>query len=392
MKSTLKNSFLFLSLCLLNCFQYALGQQTYTIPTWQFTPPKVVTSVPVQKMDKPTTNVELSSKETYEERASKAEDSAFYPYSNKHYKFLKVVPEGASAQDYLPNTFYEEGETLPDIQLPNKNGMMANLSETRGKYTLVHFWASWCPTSMVKVPHYQTLYEKYGATKFANANGFEVFAISLDKEQKDWQRAIDENKLSWKYNTTTMGIVGETVVDDLNVDIIPASYLLDPNGVIIGKNMCESVLDYTLSKRTKLAKDNFLAAKKQHQIPNSPTAAKKPESFGRLANYQEANRPVQRRINHRVELGVFKTLDFHDFSHIEHLGKMYQEPGVKGGIRVLIGDYANVGVAVNAAKELIGKGYYNSHIVTYRFENAVDDSQFAEQVSEGRNRSNIFNP
>ena len=157
------------------------SQAQTTIPTWEFTPPKVVTSVPVNTNNSSTSNVAFASTESYasnyetKHTEENSESQKYYPYSDKHFRFLKVVPEGAESKDYTPNTFYEIGQTLPNIQLPNQNGRNTNLTETRGKYTLVHFWASWCPTSMIKVPHYQTLYDKYSNATFPNAesaNGY----------------------------------------------------------------------------------------------------------------------------------------------------------------------------------------------------------------------------
>ncbi len=367
------------------------------IPTWQFTPPKVITAVPVQSNASNSSNVSFASTETYTDNqateANKADNKQFYPFSNRHYRFLKVVPEGASASDYAPNTFYEVGQSLPNIQLPNPNGRKVNLTETKGKYTLVHFWASWCPTSMIKVPHYQTLYKKYANATFPNADGFEIYAISLDKEQKDWKKAIEENNLTWKFNTLEDGEVGNNTVQALNVDIIPASYLLDPNGVIIGKNMCESVLDYTLSKQTRLAKErqqplhnetpNFLSNTPTRNIPS------------RLASHSPNTTPPLQSttINYRVEIGTFPTLAFHDFSHLQYLGKIYQEPAIgEKGVRVLVGDYPNRSIAQEAATKLFHNGYYNAQIISYRFQKPNNNEQIAEQPSITGDTNNVFAP
>ncbi len=387
MKSIFKNPSTYLLFFLSGCFSMALGQ-TNSIPTWQFTPSKVITSNPVQYNDNTDRNqvkpTQFVSSESYTSDSKKVENQNYYPFSDKHYKFLKVVPEGAPTNAYTPNTLYQVGQTLPNVQLPNKNGLPVNLSDTRGKYTLVHFWASWCPTSMLKVPHYQDLYEKYGQTSFADANGFEIFAISLDKEREDWLEVIDEEGLTWAFNTTDAG-----AVEAYSVDIIPASYLLDPNGVIIGKDMCESKLDYTLSQRTQLAKNNALAANThpQNRQPNVPFS-----NSARLASNVETYHATSMTANYRVELGIFSTLAFHDFSHFQHLGRIYKEPTAMGGTRVLVGDFTDKGSATNAAKELINKGYYNAHIISYRFLNQNNNEEIAEQPTPKYQATNLFRP
>lgn len=385
MKSISKFSITVFFICLLNYSSIALGQINQ-IPTWQFTPPTVVTSQPVSNdsnyfnNESQTKPKQLNVNESYNQDSPKTENQQFYPFSDRHYKFLKVVPEGSPASAYTPNTLYEVGQILPNVRLPNKNGLPVNLTETRGKYTLVHFWASWCPTSMIKVPHYQDLYEKYAQTAFADASGFEIFAISLDKEREDWLEAIEQEGLTWTYNTTDAG-----AVNAYQVDIIPASYFLDPNGVIIGKNMCESVLDYTLSKRTQLAKNNALATNNRRPASNQPHIAQLAKSV------ETYNTPIS-RYKYRVELGIFSTLNFHDFSHLQYLGKVYQESSAMGGTRVLIGDFTDKGQATIAAKELINKGYYNAHIISYHYQQQNADVQIAEYPAPNYEATNLFEP
>ncbi len=120
------------------------------------------------------------------------------------------------------------GNQAPEIGLANTKGEPITLSSLRGKYVLVDFWASWCKPCRLENPNLVKLYEKY-----KNKN-FEILGTSLDNDRQKWLDAIAADKLVW-----VQGIddAENTAGRTYNVQGIPHSVLIDPNGVIVAKDL-----------------------------------------------------------------------------------------------------------------------------------------------------------
>jgi len=122
------------------------------------------------------------------------------------------------------------GSMAPDITMPDVNGKMFSLSELKGKYVLVDFWASWCGPCRGENPNLVTAYNKY-----KNKN-FTVLGVSLDEDKDKWIKAIKDDKLAWKqisdlkqWSSAAVGLYG--------FDGIPYNVLLDPDGKIIATSL-----------------------------------------------------------------------------------------------------------------------------------------------------------
>ncbi len=123
------------------------------------------------------------------------------------------------------------GSIAPDISLPSPNGEVYTLSSLRGKYVFLDFWAAWCSPCRRENPTVVTNYNKY------NSMGFEVFQVSLDKTKKAWQDAIVADNLAWKYHVSDLKYWSSEPAKLYNVRSIPSSFLIDPKGVIIAKDL-----------------------------------------------------------------------------------------------------------------------------------------------------------
>lgn len=83
------------------------------------------------------------------------------------------------------------GKPAVELKLKNPEGKMVKLSDTKGKFVLLDFWASWCAPCRDENPNILKAYNKY------KDKGFTVFSVSLDSNKKKWEKAIAEDKLSW---------------------------------------------------------------------------------------------------------------------------------------------------------------------------------------------------
>jgi thiol-disulfide isomerase/thioredoxin len=129
------------------------------------------------------------------------------------------------------------GDIAPDLAFESPDGKTLKLSSLRGKVVLIDFWASWCMPCRRENPNVVNAYEKYGKAKFKNAKGFEVFSVSLDTSKDKWVRAIEQDKLGWKYHVSDLGGWGSKPASVYGVRSIPYSVLIDAEGKILAKNL-----------------------------------------------------------------------------------------------------------------------------------------------------------
>ncbi|AFD06227.1 TlpA disulfide reductase family protein [Solitalea canadensis] len=99
-----------------------------------------------------------------------------------------------------------------------------------GKYTMIDFWASWCGPCRAENPNVVKLYEKY------HAKGFNILGVSLDRDGEKWKKAIADDKLTWGHISDLKYWQSEYAAM-YGVQGIPATFLLDANGKIVGKNL-----------------------------------------------------------------------------------------------------------------------------------------------------------
>lgn len=124
------------------------------------------------------------------------------------------------------------GAKFTDVTLKDTKDNSVSLSDYvgKGKYVLIDFWASWCGPCIREMPTLLEAYGSYGGDKF------EIVGVSLDEEKDDWIKMISDLKMSWPqmsdlkgWNSEAAGIYG--------VRSIPHTILIDPDGIIIEKNL-----------------------------------------------------------------------------------------------------------------------------------------------------------
>ncbi|MDA3880403.1 MAG: TlpA disulfide reductase family protein [Prolixibacteraceae bacterium] len=135
------------------------------------------------------------------------------------------------------------GSVAPDFTLNNPDGEEFSLSDYRGQYVLIDFWASWCQPCMIELPNVIELYEKY------NAQGFEIIGVSLDRNREAWVSTIENKDIDWVNgwdleNTEDQG----GVANKYGVTGIPHTVLLDKEGKIIAKNLRGAQLEQRLAQ------------------------------------------------------------------------------------------------------------------------------------------------
>ncbi|MBP6794349.1 MAG: AhpC/TSA family protein [Saprospiraceae bacterium] len=116
----------------------------------------------------------------------------------------------------------------PDFEGMTPDGKVLKLSQFKGKYVLIDFWASWCGPCRQENPNVVKLYNNY------KANGFEILGVSLDQEKEKWVSAISEDQLTWPHISDLKGWKS-SIAALYGVQGIPQNFLIDKDGKIIAK-------------------------------------------------------------------------------------------------------------------------------------------------------------
>ncbi len=125
------------------------------------------------------------------------------------------------------------GEKAPDFTLNDVDGNPVSLYSRLGgdtKLLLLDFWAAWCGPCRQENPNVVKVWKEY------NKKGFDVFGVSLDRTKEDWVKAIKDDNLTWTH-VSDLKFWDCAPAKMYAVSAIPANFLIDANGVIVGHNL-----------------------------------------------------------------------------------------------------------------------------------------------------------
>ena len=147
---------------------------------------------------------------------------------------IKVSDVGKNIADLLSQFEdpIEVGEIAPDFTAPSIDGPDITLSNVLldNKVTLLDFWAAWCRPCRIENPNLVRLHKKYKDA------GFDIIGVSLDRTREQWEQAVIDDNLPWT-QVSNLNFWNDPVARRYSIRAIPQSYLLNKDGVVMGKNL-----------------------------------------------------------------------------------------------------------------------------------------------------------
>ena len=122
------------------------------------------------------------------------------------------------------------GDKFIDIEGFDLNDASRKLSENKGKYIFLEFWASWCTPCIGEIPN---LIKSY--TTFKD-KGFEIYSFSIDSNKESWKKATEKYRITWINVSDNKGSYS-VMAAKYGVRAIPKNYLINPEGTIIAMNL-----------------------------------------------------------------------------------------------------------------------------------------------------------
>ena len=143
----------------------------------------------------------------------------------------------------------EIGKVAPEFSAPTPKGNILSLNEvkSKGKVTLIDFWAAWCGPCRRENPNLVRIYDKY------HDKGFEILGVSLDGNNRQpdpksaWIKAIEDDNLAWP-QVSNLRYFNGPIAKMYNIISIPNSYLLDAEGKIVAKNLRGQALEAKIAE------------------------------------------------------------------------------------------------------------------------------------------------
>ena len=138
------------------------------------------------------------------------------------------------------------GKNYVDFSMPDPAGNTVKLSDyvSKNKYTLIDFWASWCGPCRAEMPNVVAAYNAF------KGKGFGIVGVSLDEKAENWTKAIKELNITWPQMSDLKGWKSEGAAL-YGVRAIPATVLVDQQGVIIARDLRGDELKKKLSELIK---------------------------------------------------------------------------------------------------------------------------------------------
>lgn len=164
-----------------------------------------------------------------------------FPSSTSAKQFAQRFLQGNKQDQAEETDQLKINQAAPDFSAETPDGKLLKLSDFKGKYILVDFWASWCAPCRKENPN---VVNAWNANKNKN---FTIIGISLDSNKENWMKAIEKDGLTWNHISELVGWQS-VIARNYGIEEIPSNVLIDPSGNIIAMNLKGDALTTKLAE------------------------------------------------------------------------------------------------------------------------------------------------
>ena len=149
----------------------------------------------------------------------------------------------ADADAKYATDLLKPGTAVPDFKLKDVNGRTQRLSKLiKGSYTVIDFWASWCPDCRKDIPNVKRMYEKLAPM------GVQFVGVSFDNETDKWKDAVDKYALTYPQVSDLKRMRDSEVAKAFGVKWIPSMMLIDKEGKVVLSTVLSDKMERTLTE------------------------------------------------------------------------------------------------------------------------------------------------
>ena len=149
------------------------------------------------------------------------------------------------------------GAQAPDFSMKTPEGKTLKLSDFRGKYVVIDFWASWCPDCRKDIPEVQRMYRNF------RAHGVEFVGVSFDTDKAKWTDALRKYGMEYPQVSELVKFHDTKISKDFGVKWIPSMFLVDKEGKVV----LSTVLSYKMERKlTEMFAENKAVAGRKEKV------------------------------------------------------------------------------------------------------------------------------
>ena len=165
----------------------------------------------------------------------------------KKQKNVETVPEQAAEEvdmsQYMPSL--TAGAEAPDFEAPNILDEPVKLSDFRGQYVVIDFWATWCKDCRTEMPAMKDLYNSFGP------KGVQFLGVSFDTDRESLITYCVENDIPWLQISNGIKWKENPISAAYDLHWIPTMFLIKPDGTVAGVCFTADKLKAILEKEIK---------------------------------------------------------------------------------------------------------------------------------------------
>ncbi len=261
------------------------------------------------------------------------------------------------------------GEKAPEVDLKTTNDKTLKLSSLQGNLVLVSFWSTWCVAcNVIKNPEYMRLYNKFKGYSFDKAKKFTIYSVAFDSDKAKWAGRIKENNLDWDH-VIDLDSYYSNYWMLFDIKSIPASFLLDEKGTIIGINLTYEQIERELNKRNPKAPQSVptpIPPKDEPVVvdvkpPVKPPVETTPTPTPTSGGTNNTSATTQQTTVFKIQIGATPSPDLSKYSNLKDLGTLEAQKATATLQRILLGTFSET-KANTILAEVRKRGYKDAFV------------------------------